>query len=763
MTSSTSSEVSSLAIPEWMLRDEASAEAGFAAGDYTRAALLAESDELRGCALVLLGNHEKGLPLIDCISTPRAQFFTAFALWGLMSQARALAVLATIVDPVFGPQARKLERLIQRPKIRILLQGREDPNCPDYDIVGAFRAIPQAEIKTVGYWSTCDVVIDHTTTLEEVLAQLPAGWKPDLFLSHMVEDYPPPIGIERAPFPTFCHTQDFDRHFHHCGHFLKQFDATIALGSADHEDFRQLTGTPAFVFPKLLGLGKRPATRNPPRRDIDVFVSGSLFSLSRQKAQYLFDVSQLPAKYRVEMLDGFCSPEDYYSHLGRAKATFTYVHRWGLINGRAIEAISVGTCAIYQEGGELGLFLSEEEGAIPYQPHNAMQVLTRVIEQWDEKYAAYAQNGMRRVAQIFSLENCIKRYFHFLAFCVTQNVQRAAREEEPVFSELRWPNRSPGRIMGAFEHSIPKLAELHAGFRKRWEYSVAYEHLDAVGESWLYSYLLERTNPLPVATSPKQTPVKVSLLKRVVRKLIPMITRVRGGARLLNLLRRVTGRPLALPQAASPTVISAFGLTCLRNAIDCYRRLTRLYPDRLAAQFNLGRLLYEKGDLTGASEAFDAVLSNPALQYRVHDLLFWREFQDDSFPYELMMLKVMEYIKQRTPASLQAVTQAILDSSILYLGTIRLRCGQLPAARQLLEASLSDKTSFPALWMFHARVQAECGEFAEAARGLERAVTLDRALVTTIPTEFIQRIEQEAGRIGNLAEQRRLLSKRRAA
>src|SRR5581483_5650555 len=116
-----------------------------------------------------------------------------------------------------------------------------------------------------------------------------------------------------------------------------------------------------FVFPKLLGISLRQDRKTHVRRDTDVFVSGSLFNLTRSKSQYIFDVTQLPSRYRIEMVDGYMSTDDYYRGLGRAKATFTHVHRWGLINGRAIEAISQGTCALYQEGGELGIFLKEED------------------------------------------------------------------------------------------------------------------------------------------------------------------------------------------------------------------------------------------------------------------------------------------------------------------------------------------------------------------------------------------------------------------
>ena len=763
--------INALKIAEWSTKDEAAAELAFSQGDYTRAALQSDADELRGCSLVLLGNHERGLPLLEPLTTPRALFFAAFGHWGLGDSGRAEQLLAQINDAVWGPQARHLELLVRRKKFRILLQAREDPACPDYDVVGAFRAIPQADIKTVGYWSNADVVIDHTTTLAQVLERLPAGWKPDLFLSHMVEDYPPPIGIEDAPFPTVCHTQDFDRHFHHCGHFLKMFDATIALGSADHDDFRRLTGR-AFVFPKLLGLGKASVEQSrlaAQPRTTDVFVSGTLFTLSQQKAEYLYDVAQLPARYKVEMLDGYTTTANYYERLAQAKATFTCVHRWGLINGRAIEAISVGTCAIYQEGGELGLFLSEDDGAIPYRPDNAMEVLTRVIDQWDEKYRDLARAGSQRVAEVFNLEHCIQRYFHFLAFCLTQNLQKPQRTREPVYGELRWPNRSPWRILGAFDNSLPKLAALQNGFRDRWKDSKDYARLDAVNESWVSSYVLEGMYPLPPLQAngqPTHTHQARHFAQRVARRLQRDFLRIRGTTRLLTILRRLTGIDLlpSVSKAAPPSKPSLERRRVpLQNAIDGYQSLSTQFPDRLAARFNLARLTFEGGDLTGASRHFAHILETAGLRYVAEDLLFSREFQDTGFAYERMMQQIVAYAKDRNARHLRAIEQMIRESTLLFLGSIHLQQERPDEAVRLLNQHLTAEAEFPALWVFAAKVWAATGEYSKAARALRQATALDRSVITTVPASLIAEIRLHEQSVTDLGDQHALLQQRRAA
>ncbi|HEX4148700.1 MAG TPA: hypothetical protein VHY20_06925, partial [Pirellulales bacterium] len=165
--------------PTLLGHDETSAEMAFEAGDYTTAALQASSDELRGAALVLLGNHEEGLPLLERLSTPRANFYTAFGLWGTGYHGEADELLSRICgDPDVGPMAQRIRQFIKRRQVRVLLQGREDAACPDYDFVGAIRGLPHFDVKTVGYSSNCDIQIDYTTTYDEMMARLPPTWRP---------------------------------------------------------------------------------------------------------------------------------------------------------------------------------------------------------------------------------------------------------------------------------------------------------------------------------------------------------------------------------------------------------------------------------------------------------------------------------------------------------------------------------------------------------------------------------------------------------
>lgn len=741
-------------------RDTDAAEQAFEAGDYTTAAIGATTDELRGAALVLLGNHEKGLPLLEHCDSPRAMFYTGYGLWSTGCYRDADDLLTRVCDdPELGGVARSLRQFIKRRQIRVLLQGRDDPGCPEYDFVGAIRAMPHFDVKTVGYSSRSDIAIDHQTTYQEMIERLPPTWRPDFYLCHLVEDNPPPIGIENAFFPTICHTQDFDRHFHHCRHYLPLFDAVVTLGRVDHQDMQRLTGGATFVFPKLLGVNPQSCSEPVKRRSLDVFVSGTLFNHTRAKGRHLFDISQLPSRYHVELLDGYVSPEEYYRRLGQAKVTFTFVNRCGLINGRAIEAISQGTCAVYQEGGELGLFLGEEDGAIPYRPGNELATLTRVVDQWEERYQRYAENGSRKVHRIFNIAHCLERYMHFAALCSVRGIQRERRHVDPVFSRLRYPNRSPQRTWFHFDHSMTKLLDLQQNFRAHYASSMAYAHLDACGESSLYGYLIARpyASALAVGSKPDW------LYTQLARWAVPIGTRLKKRPRVKAMMRPF----LSFVPYATRLRNDVFAQVTyeqldrlLLGAHDIYATLADKFPTHMAARFNLARIRYEKGDFYDAQRDFERVLQDDGLSYDPRDLLFWREFHDSYFDYDSMMTAIVDHARDGDQRHLRLIERAICESSRLYLSMIYRQAGHLEAAREVLAAQPEEGWQFPAVSLERARIELQLKHYASAERHLREGLELDRLLFTQLSADELMQLHDNGCEVSDLMVQCRFLNSR---
>lgn len=655
------------------------AEQAFATGDYSKAARFATSGELRGCALVLVGALEEGLALIDQLPNARARYHSAFAYWGLNRTQEALAVLRGLeADLQFGQASRRLLAFIEQPVIRILFQGREDPDCPDYDIVGALREIPYVDLITVGYSPLADIIINYQSTLDEVLEGLPKGWAPDFFVSHLLEDNPPPIGIENAPFPVIGHAQDYDRHIHHCYHYLPLMDAMIALGSADYDDLSKLSRVPTFVFPLLLGVDIANTRASGAAKEIDVFLSGTPFTNTHGKSKAIFDITQMPDRYRIVVNQGFLTPDAYFAALSRAKTTFTYVNRWGALNGRAIEALSVGTCALVQEGGEISLFLSEDDGAIPFNEDNHIQVLEHVIEQWDTRYAAAAKRGSEKVHRLFDFKKCARLYFHFLINCVVGIEKTPKTKIDPLFSKVRYPSRSPWRIRFHFPE-LSTLMGLQDQFRQNLSASTQYAHQDALGESFLYSYItLEKSN---------------------------------------------------FEQAQ-------VGQSLLHVATITYQGLTEMYPDRLAAWFNLGRLCFELNELESAKAVFEAIQANPQLHYDANDILFWREFQDGLFDYDRMMEEMVNYRKAPDPAHLRQIEKLIRESVVYYQSNILLTEGKTTEALTWLTQNITPETEFVPSWTLRAILNMHAGRASEALADLKMALDRKEYILPKIGAAF---------------------------
>lgn len=750
----------------WHRRDEAEGEPAadeepgereFSRGDYTTAAQLATSRELKGCALIMLGELERGLECLEDKDSPRALLYRGFANWSVGRREIADELLSAI--PSESPHrrtARHLLRFVGGKTVNVLLQGRHDPACPNYDLIGAFRKVPGVDVKTVGFSSRSDIVINYTTTFEQMLSQLPAGWQPDLFLSHLVEDNPPPIGIERANFPTLFHTQDFDRHFQHCYHLMGMFDGAVVLGSVDHKHMSELIEGTVFVYPKLLGVDfGRCKTTASPERDIDVFVSGSLFSLTKSKSRLIAEVAQLPERYEVQLVDGYISEEEYYNRLSRAKVTFTYVHRWGLINGRALEAISQGTCALVQKDGEICLMVADFQGAIPYDARNAIPRLQEVIDEWDEKYAFHARRGRFQVAQCFDYQACITRYCHSLVFHAAQGFPSENRCLDRRKAHVRYPNRSPWRTPSHFDHSPETLWKLQRSFRRQFDNSHRYLELDAKAESHLYEYV---TWPVFSNVSP------------LLRRIRPVVRRLYGALRLIGLplatllpngRTRMRSLELFVKRAVRQFLVRHYSRYSdgLDRAVEIYLQLVQDHPHKIAPRFNLARLYQEKGNRGAAREWFESVLDDGSLRFEPDDLLFWREFHDEYFDYEHAGQCLIAYRKTGEAAELAQIERAIRESCGLYLASEDVDRKQYRAALRLVSLYFQGHASLR-LALVEARAHAGLRNARDAERALRRALEIDPSALYFVDRTLLEQLQSHGADIGDLLAQKELLDRR---
>jgi hypothetical protein len=613
------------------------ADTAFVNGDFTEALRLAPQSALAGASLVMLGAFEAGERLLKGASDPRSLFCRAIVAWDRDDGPAAQSLLAKIPsDAPLSPAAARLRLVIARGKVRVLLQGRDDPNLPEYDVVGTMRHHDFAEIVSVGYPSHSDIQIGDTSTLDDVLSKLPQGWAPDFYLCSMIEDHPPPLGLERADFPTLYSTQDHDRHFQHCQPLMSLFDVGIAFSSVFHEQLQSFTGGGnAFVCPLLMGIESKSAEPSETPKKIDLYISGNLFNHSEGKLRHLWRISQLPDRFRIVLQNSYLSTDQYLNRLRDSKFTFGYVSNVGVLNSRVIEAMAEGCGGFYQDGSELGLFLGPQDGAVPYREDNLEHVITKTLDDWKSHYAAAVRTGIATSREIFDFRRVMRRHLILCTAYASLVGKTARRTGNPDALAIRYPNRSAIRVMYCHDGDPDLLLTRQEAFRDRLVDRNDYFARDAVGESLLYSHLFRRT-------------ITQKLLDERIR-----IAELAGplAARTADVYRIYTDHHSSADLVAACAV---------------YRSLTADFPDRMAAAFNYARLCQETGDLETAASTFHRIV-DAELTYLPTDLLFWREFHDPYFDYEGFMWSLENYALTTDERHLRKIERHIRESALFYL------------------------------------------------------------------------------------------------
>ena len=652
----------------------------FSAGDYVTAARHAQDNELRGAALVLLGAFDEGLPLIENATSARGFFAAAVALWAGGNAAAARANLQRIIgDSEFGLAAQRLDRIVTAGKVKILIHGRDDPTYPSQDVVGGLRRSPIAEIVSIGFGSRADIPFGPEDSLEDISVGLPEGWLPDLFLASWLEDHPPPRGIHAAPYPTFYSAIDFDRHLHHCQPWFGQFDAAIATSGVDHEALAGATHGQAFTCPFPYGMEKFAEPEANTERPVDLVVSGTLFNHSDAKSACMFDISQLPERFEVEMYDRL-DRAAYLASLRRSKFTVAHLHRPGVLSSRAFEALSQGCCVLYQEESDLGLFFGPEDGAIPYGQGNFVAKACEAIEAHPEQFARAAVNGAAKARRLFELDSCMTRYAAVLAAYAALCGTRRRPPPNPS-GEIWRPNRSPQRILYQFDTDAAKVFEFHDRFQRSLPPSNDYVVRDAMGEAYLYRHLFERQ--------------------------LGQMTLEEYRARADS-----SGSPLVARQADAfeQELADRPPGGALRQSKEIYEALSTEYPDRLAAIFNLGRVAIEGRWTDTAETAFCRILDRPELRYEATDLLFWREFHDGFFDYDRFMQAILGCLAQDKTSALMQIAGMIRESAAFYLLRHYAETGRHHDQQVLIDSLKSNRLYLAALRILIAECRAVVGD-----------------------------------------------------
>jgi hypothetical protein len=538
--------------------------AAFSVGDYSTAARNGSPDDWRTwAAWGLLGRADRALDGLRRFDDPQARFYEATALWIDGDDEQAARLLRGQEEP----HARNLLTLIERPVINVLAMMPGNRHGPHVHLLGA-QADSRFRLNNISIHPD-DLRIRPYAAVDDYVA---AVGNPDMFIVEMVEWHQIPPDFRGLPCKTIGVTSDFDLHMQGLHPWLRAFDELVVN---DHTEFAGLAPTvdrPISVFPLVFGCPQDMPVPVRRERDIDVFMSGTLFGAYHPDKAALLHRLLAEDGLNVLFVNGHLSEPAYFDLLSRAKTTISYYRRPGGMVTRGIEAACMGCVSLVQETSVLGLYADPPNGLTYYDstPEGLAAAVKATLADYDAREAAAwaAWPTLRRRLSAASVAS------RFLRFCVflAAHPRRAPLPARPLVQKrnMFWKGWTPGNGDPDF------IAALREG-------NVARLSAD-----------LERATNAAVDND-------------IAREAM-----LDCCARLMN-----------APQAEGAGELAA-------TAFDIWRAAAARHSDSLVIRFNFIRAAMHFGDAAVAAEAMAAArltTAAPAETWRVHA-------DDDVFPYD---------------------------------------------------------------------------------------------------------------------------------
>lgn len=244
-----------------------------------------------------------------------------------------------------------------------------------------------------------DVDFDPSTgTLEQLLAALPRGWRPDLLLLWWPDQEPLPAGLERSPVPVVGVMSDYNLTLSYVAGLWPLFDVWLvdtpgvplfeALSFADVRAFCQFSYKARHhrIWPGIA-------------RDVDVGFCGNLNpDVQAERAVWLERLLALRARgVRVEVRTGIHG-DDYGRFLNRLRIGFNRSIRREM-NLRAFEVPACGALLMLErENLEVARFLQPDQEVVLYDEHDFEQVVLELLAD-EPRRARIAAAGHRRIQE----------------------------------------------------------------------------------------------------------------------------------------------------------------------------------------------------------------------------------------------------------------------------------------------------------------------------------------------------------------------------
>lgn len=501
----------------------------FQRGNYARVAMQGNPDDWRTfVAAGLCGQCRPALRALEAFDAPEIAFYRAVIYWIDGQTDQAIRLLKDLPDA----HSKTLLALIRKPQIRVLGQLL-GARTGTQDLLSGILRDSHFRVENISFYPNDLRNEPYLDILQYVDPEAP----PDFFVCEMLEWHVVPPNIRALPCPTFGQTSDYDVHIHYVHPLLAHFDELVASDPMEWDEVGGLAGhIPISTFPKVFGVPDDMVSPLEGPRILDVLFTGALFQhYWPEKTKAIHEILKNP-NINARLLNGVVPQDLYHRMLGTSRLTANFLRRPAIMPTRALESLAMGCATLLQKESVLRLYVSEDEGALPFDGLPDLVQRTQYALQHWPRIAAQAQQGAHIVREEFQLSRVASQYFRYLTFL-------AARPR---------PARA-GRIAPIVQKRL------------------------AIGRGWM----------------PKSAKDLAEIRKATLHILLPQYHRQPTPGLANDILREVV---LHAAGEENPKAFASTNATLFRGIFEICRQAVAQFPQDLVLKFNFMRALLHLGN-----------------------------------------------------------------------------------------------------------------------------------------------------------------------
>ncbi|MCS7066759.1 MAG: glycosyltransferase [Fimbriimonadales bacterium] len=292
----------------------------------------------------------------------------------------------------------------------------------------------------------------QNTTFEQILAQLPSNWEPEVVLFWSPEYHPIPAGLERCPYRLVAALGDWNLGLWKICDALRMFDHILT--DKRGVQVLQRLGFRNVSHAKLYGYNPDLHRRLPNEPKIyDVGFVGNLNpAVQGERARWLLRLARLGEKYKIAITTGLYG-DDYTRFLNRCKITFNRSIR-GEMNMRAYEAPACGSLLLYEADNlEVYDLYQNSVHCVLYDEQNLEQVIDHYLA-----YEAQRERIVETAWQHVQNYRYSEQYNRLIQHAI-EAVPETAIGRARTFSELSDWEQTRARTHQCVQSSFAERAE----------------------------------------------------------------------------------------------------------------------------------------------------------------------------------------------------------------------------------------------------------------------------------------------------------------